>query len=52
MADSGTRLEIIQQFFGHESIEISRRYAHIADQTLKADQPIPRAISSRGHLRP
>lgn len=29
MANSGTRLEIIQQFFGHESIEMSRRYSHI-----------------------
>jgi integrase len=37
MANSGTRLEIIQQFFGHESIEMSRRYSHIADQTLKAE---------------
>jgi integrase len=37
MANSGTRLEIIQQFFGHESIEMSRRYAHITDQTLKAE---------------
>src|SRR5215470_7543318 len=36
-ANNGTRIEIIQQFFGHESVEMSRRYSHIADQTLKAE---------------
>jgi site-specific recombinase XerC len=37
MIKSGMRIEVLQQLLGHQSIELTMRYARLSDETQEKD---------------
>jgi len=50
LLNAGMRLECLQQLLGHQSIEVTRRYAQLTDQTRREEYFRAMAIIERGEI--
>jgi integrase/recombinase XerD len=50
LLNAGMRLECLQQLLGHDSIEITRRYARLTDKTREEEYFRAMAIIERGQI--
>jgi hypothetical protein len=50
LLNAGMRLECLQQLLGHDSIEITRRYARLTDKTREEEYFRAMAIIEKGEI--
>ena len=48
MINNGMRVEVLQQILGHQSIEITLRYARLSDKRIEEDYYRAMAVIQRG----